>query len=76
MVTSDELVNGFGDGDTAPDWERIGPNFGSTSVDFRAERAGGGGGRVYTITVTCIDDTGNGSTTTAEVLVRHDQRKK
>lgn len=46
-VTSDEDENGLGDGDTAPDWEVTG----DLTVDLRAERAGDGDGRTYTILV-------------------------
>ena len=64
-VTSDEPENGLGDGDTAPDIQITGP----FAVDLRAERAGGGDGRTYTITVECTDVSGNISTgiTTVEV---------
>ncbi|HJU53970.1 MAG TPA: alpha-amylase family glycosyl hydrolase, partial [Pyrinomonadaceae bacterium] len=45
-VTSNEPVNGAGDGDTAPDWEIVDAHH----VRLRAERSGSGTGRVYTIT--------------------------
>ena len=60
-----------GDGNTAPDWEITGP----LTVDLRAERAGGGDGRVYTITVECSDASGNKSWTTVEVKVPHNKGK-
>jgi photosystem II stability/assembly factor-like uncharacterized protein len=50
-VTSNEPVNGLGDGDTAPDWEVLDAHH----VRLRAERSGKGDGRIYTITVTCKD---------------------
>jgi hypothetical protein len=53
-VTSNEPINGTGDGNTAPDWEITG-NF---TVNLRAERSGKGGGREYTITVECTDASG------------------
>jgi hypothetical protein len=56
-VTSNEPVNGTGDGDTSPDWVIVD----SHHVQLRAERAGNGNGRVYTINVTC--PTANGKTT-------------
>ena len=43
-VTQDEPIRGLGDGDTGPDAVIIGP-----VVLLRAERAGNGNGRVYTI---------------------------
>jgi len=71
-VSSNEPVNGTGDGDTAPDWEITG----NLTVNLRAERSGSGNGRVYTITVACTDASGNSSTKTTTVTVPHDQGKK
>src|SRR5205807_3318575 len=56
-VSSNEPVNGTGDGDTAPDWEVVDAHH----VRLRAERAGAGNGRVYTITILCRDAAGNSS---------------
>jgi hypothetical protein len=70
-VSSNEPVNGLGDGDTAPDWDITG----SLTLDLRAERAGGGAGRVYTIGVTCTDGSGNSSTGTTTVAVPHSKGK-
>lgn len=64
-VASSEPENGVGDGDTAPDWEIAGP----LAVRLRAERAGGGPGRIYTITVEARDASGNTSTRAVNVLV-------
>lgn len=69
-VTSNEPVNGLGDGDTAPDWQ-FNPN--SLVVNLRAERAGRGNGRIYTIAITCADKSGNVSSKTTTVRVPHDQ---
>src|SRR5687768_11252587 len=66
-VTSNEPINGTGDGDTAPDWEVIDDHH----VKLRAERAGNGDGRIYTITITSTDDCGNVATATTTVLVPH-----
>jgi hypothetical protein len=68
-VTSNEPVNGKGDGATSPDWEIVG----DLAVNIRAERAGPKSGRVYTITVRCTDDSGNSSQRTVPVSVVHDQ---
>jgi hypothetical protein len=70
-VSSNEPINGLGDGNTSPDWAITSP----TTLLLRAERAGVGSGRVYTIGVTCTDgvNTALGSTT---VTVPHDQGKK
>jgi hypothetical protein len=66
-VASNEPVNGTGDGDTSPDWEIVGANH----VRLRAERAGTGNGRIYTITLTCTDGSGNTTTKTTVVFVAH-----
>jgi hypothetical protein len=45
-------------------------------VQLRSERDGKGSGRVYTITITCTNDTNKmSSSTTVTVLVPHDQVK-
>ena len=64
-VASDEPENGTGDGDTAPDWELIDDHH----IKLRAERAGNGDGRVYSVTVTCTDQYRNSSSGTKTVLV-------
>jgi hypothetical protein len=66
-VTSNEPVNGTGDGDTDPDWEIIDDHH----VKLRAERSANGNGRIYTITITCGDAEGNLTTATTEVRVAH-----
>lgn len=64
-VTSNEPVNGTGDGDTAPDWEIVDAHH----VRLRAERAAIGIGRTYTITVTCTDGAGNSASKNVAVFV-------
>jgi len=56
-VESNEPINGPGDGNTEPDWELFDDE--PLIVMLRAERAGGGTGRVYTIYVDCSDTSGN-----------------
>jgi len=71
-VTSNEPINGLGDGDTSPDWEIVDAH----QVRLRSERSGTGTGRVYTITITCTDGVGNVSTSTVTVSVPNSQIKK
>ncbi len=54
-VTSNEPVNGLGDGDTSPDWMITGDH----TLKLRAERSGKGNGRIYTISVQAKDESGN-----------------
>jgi hypothetical protein len=68
-VSSNESVNGTGDGNTSPDWQVVDAHHGM----LRAERSGNGIGRIYTDTITCSDNKGNMSTTTVTVTVPHDQ---
>ena len=67
-VSSNEPLNGTGDGDTEPDWTMAGQK-----VTLRAERAGTGSGRTYTVTVTAKDAAGNTSTGTTTVSVPHNR---
>ena len=62
-VSSNEPVDADGD------WVITG----NLTLDLRAERLGTGTGRTYTITVQCMDGSGNNSTKTLAVTVPHDQ---
>jgi probable HAF family extracellular repeat protein len=77
-VESDEPVNGTGDGDTEPDWEVVLNSDGTYDVWVRAERAGNGDGRVYTIIATATDAAGNQGQSSGTVTVPHskDGKKK
>ncbi|MGH9958505.1 MAG: Calx-beta domain-containing protein, partial [Pyrinomonadaceae bacterium] len=66
-ITSNEPVNGTGDGDTAPDWEFVDNHH----VRLRAESGAGSTGRIYTVTISCTDAAGNIATKTVEVHVGH-----
>lgn len=66
-VSCNEPVNGLGDGDTAPDWAITGP----LTLNLRAERAGRGSGRVYSIVIRCTDGSDNTSSRTVTVSVPH-----
>jgi hypothetical protein len=66
-VASSEPENGIGDGDTAPDWEITGP----LTLRLRAERSAAqhAGGRIYTVTIECVDYAGNAVQRTVTVAV-------
>jgi hypothetical protein len=68
MVTSDEIENGNGDGNTFNDIV-IAPD--CRSVMLRAEREGNSNGRVYRIFFSVTDASGNVGTASATVVVRH-----
>jgi uncharacterized repeat protein (TIGR01451 family) len=69
-VTSNEPINGTGDGDTSPDWEVVNNHL----VRLRRERAGNGNGRIYTITIKAVDASGNTTTRTVTVIVPKSQK--
>jgi len=72
-VESNEPVNDRGDGNTEPDV--VGAELGSEDYEFmvRAERSGTGSGRIYTVTYTVTDPSGNATTEQAFIVVPHDQ---
>jgi len=76
-VTANEPVLGPGSGNTDPDWiitdpgPKVSPAM--LGVELRAERAGGGTGRVYRIDATCADASGNNTAGSTTVTVPHDQ---
>lgn len=76
-VTSNEPIEGLGDGDMSPDWTEpiVDQENGIITLQLRAERSGTGNGRVYTITVTASDQSGNNSTVNIEIIVPHDKKK-
>ena len=54
-VSSNEVVNSQGDGNTSPDWQVVDNHH----VLVRAERSGNGSGRTYTIRIDAVDTAGN-----------------
>jgi hypothetical protein len=74
-VTSSEPDNGRGDGDVTGDIQ--GFRLGAADIDglLRAERSGGGDGRIYTLTYQGTDAGGNTATCQATVNVAHDQSR-
>ncbi len=67
-VSSNEPVNGTGDGDTSPDWVILDNHH----LQLRAERAGSGNDRIYTVTISSVDASGNTATKTVDIIVPHD----
>jgi hypothetical protein len=63
-VSSNEASN-----NKEPDWVVVDAHH----VLLRAERAGNGSGRIYTLTLTCTDAAANVTIKTATVVVAHDQ---
>ncbi|WP_442497312.1 dockerin type I domain-containing protein [Methylobacter sp. sgz302048] len=66
-VSSNETVNGLGDGNTDADWKING----NLEMLLRAERSGQGSGRVYTANVQCTDAAGNAATDSVTITVPH-----
>ncbi len=74
-VTSSEPADTAGplDGDTSVDVGASDLGSADFSVDLRAERDGAGAGRVYQVTYSAVDASGNRSVGSASILVPHDQ---
>jgi hypothetical protein len=72
-ITSNEPDNGLGDGDTGGDIQNAAIGTQDRAFSLRAERSGTGSGRVYTVTYTVRDASGNASVGSATVTVAHDQ---
>jgi hypothetical protein len=77
-VESSEPPDADGDGNTIPDYyiDSVDNATGIIELRLRSERSGKGDGRVYTITITATDESGNSSTAILEIRVPHDKRKK
>ena len=69
QITSDEVENGCGDGNTLDDIV-IGAS--CRTAQLRVERSGCGNGRVYTVFLHVTDLAGNRTATTVKVLVPTD----
>lgn len=74
-VSSNEPANGLGDGDTAPDWNVVNNGNGTYDVFVRAERSGTGAGRIYTITASAVDGSGNTTNSSGTVSVPHSKKR-
>ena len=66
-VKSNEADAGISPDDVPKDWEVID----SRHVKLRAERSGNGNGRIYTVTITSTDGSGNVATNSVNVTVPH-----
>ncbi|MBI4826504.1 MAG: hypothetical protein HY807_08820 [Nitrospirae bacterium] len=77
-VTSNEPENDLGDGDMSPDFTEpvIDQENGIITLQLRAERAGLGNGRSYSVMIIATDCSGNTSTAIVEIAVPHDRKKK
>ena len=69
---SSEPDNGRGDGNTNNDIQGADIGSDDRNVMLRAERSGGGNGRVYTLTYLVTDRSGNETEAEAKVYVPHD----
>jgi hypothetical protein len=72
-IASDEADNGQGDGNTVNDIQEADVETADFQFKLRAERAGGGDGRIYTAVYTATDGAGNSATEAGFVVVPHDQ---
>ena len=77
-ISSNEPIDGTGNGDTSPDWTvlQIDQDNGIISFQLRAERSGTGDGRVYEILITASDESNNASIAEVEVIVPHNKGQK
>jgi hypothetical protein len=73
-VTSNEAVNGVGDGDTSPDIDGAALGTADLQMLLRAERSGTGSGRIYTIKYTATDASNNATSASAIVVVPHSKK--
>ncbi|MBI5216453.1 MAG: VCBS repeat-containing protein [Ignavibacteriae bacterium] len=75
-VTSDEADNGTGNGDKVNDIQQVSTGSLDTSFLLRAERAGNGNGRNYSVTYSAIDNSGNQIFKTILISVPHSLSKE
>jgi Big-like domain-containing protein/lamin tail-like protein len=68
-VSSNEPPSPAGDGHSSAQWKVVDAHH----IQLSSERDGGGTGRIYTVTITCKDGSGNTATKTLTVTVPHNQ---
>ena len=73
LVNSSEPDNGQGDGNTVNDIQNVIINSMDTQFDLRAERQGGGSGRIYSIEYQAEDADGNTAIANGSVVVPHNR---
>ncbi len=76
LSSEPEDSHGAGDGHTAPDIQGAEVGTPDLDVELRAERAGTGSGRTYTLTYMVTDAAGNSGSAIAIVRVPHDRSAK
>jgi hypothetical protein len=69
-------ARGAGDGSTTGDVRHAEPGTADLEFELRAERSARGTGRVYTVTYSATDGSGNESTAEATVVVPHDRGQR
>ena len=74
-ITSSEPDNGSGDGNTANDIQGAAFGTDDRSFSLRAERAGGGSGRVYSVRYRATDASGGTTFATGQVVVSNGTKK-
>jgi hypothetical protein len=72
-LTSNEPDDGEGDGNTVGDIQEAEIGTDDRSFLLRAERMGGGSGRIYAATYSAADLSGNSTDGVVQILVPHDQ---
>ncbi|MBF0431135.1 MAG: hypothetical protein HQK83_07645 [Fibrobacteria bacterium] len=74
-IASSETLEFEKDGTPIPDFEIIDieQSTGTIILNLRSERKGKGDGRIYSVTITATDNSGNSSTTVVEIKAPHNQ---
>jgi hypothetical protein len=78
MVNCNEPPDYDNDGNIIPDYSivQIDQASGVIYLQLRASKAGSKGERIYTVTITATDESGNSSSADVQIKVPHDMKKK